>query len=275
MYYNYIYSDYDYILRLIGEYHMLLNKKDIMKIIKSVSQKLREEGGDAAKIVPQLEVFKEKYIEILSQPFKLSLSEVEVLENAYSNIPEEVITRKIKENAAEQLHKVMTTDLNDLYTIQLKNNVKSIKDDKQHLDTALAALDKLSASLVDSIRFPECRRTKRWRGAELHIIGINESSSKEDDSSWVVVKTKRPIELSYVVSEAYKISGHFMDHMSKYVFFEKLGNTANDYVGDDEIGLYQNVIETAKNTITEMHGIYVKNLHERVAARNIEARMFG
>ena len=253
---------------------MLLTKKDILKVIKSETQSLREKDNDASKVVHQLEDNKDKYIRYLSEPFELTPDEVTDLENIYANIPDEVVTRKIKGKASDQLHEIMKADLSKLFTIQLDKNTSEIMEDKVHLDAALASLDELSASLNDIVNLPKCRLFKPWKGAELLIMDLDKTSSKEDNPSWVVVKTKYPNQLSYVVSESYKISEHFMNYMSKYDFCERLGKAANKYEGDDHIGLLKCVIESAKEGITQMHQNYVDSLTERVAERNLN-KMFG
>ena len=249
---------------------MLLTKKDIHKIIKSVAQKLREKGDGASKVVPQLERHKEKYLDILSQPYELSQDEITRLDNIYKNVPDEVIFRKVKMIASEHLHAIMTLDLNKLLVIQLDKNVNEIHEDKIQLERALSELETLSISLNDVVKSPECLKFTSWQGADLLVIDVNETSSKENNPSWTVVKTAFPNEVSYVISKSFSICNHFLDYMSKYYFTQKLGNATNEYKGDDLVELLKCVIESAKESIRQFHQNYVTSKNERLIDRRIQ-----
>ena len=173
----------------------------------------------------------------------------------------------------EHLHAIMTLDLNKLLDIQLDKNVNEIHEDKLELERAISELDAFSENLDQVIKLSECISCTPWQGADLLVMHVNESSSKENQSSYTIVKTAYPNEVSYVISMSYKISVHFIDYMSKYPFCEMLGNAANEYEGDDLIELSKCVIEAAKTCIESMHQNYINNMSERVAVRQIQ--MFG
>ena len=254
----------------MSKYKITLSKKDALKIIKSVSQQLREKNNQASKVVHQLQDFKDQFLVILSNPFELTPDEISTLESAYTNVPPEIIFRNVKNNASEQLHDIMTTDLNKLLVIQLNNNVNDIQEDKVHLERTLSELDALLESLDEVIKLPECLSFSLWRGADLLVTHVNESSSKEDNPSWTVVKTEYPNELSYVISKSYFICEYFIDYMNKYWFCEMLGNAANNYEGDDIVGLLKSVIDAAKESVRLFHQNFVKNKNNSVADRRIQ-----
>ena len=257
---------------MLSKYKITLSKKDALKLVKSTSQKLRELDNSASKIVHQLDNFKEKYIELLSTPIELDTDEIAVLENAYSIVPEEVVKRKILEKATAQLLVKMKKDLAELLEIQLNKN-GDIQDDKQHLNRILSDLDALSETIETVIKLPECLSFVPWKGAELVVFGLNESSSKETNSSWTVVKTKYPNQLSYVISKCYYIAEHFVNYATKYQFLEQLGHAANNYDSCDEVGLYRCVIDAAKDNVAQLHENFIQNMNERVGDRRI--KMFG
>lgn len=254
---------------------MTLNKHEAAKIYKSVKQQLREEDWQQAAVVPHLDEFKTKYMDLLSQSFELSQYEISVLENAYSIVPKEVIKRHIKELASQQLREQMTHDLVKILDIQLKKNEKEIQYDKEHMESTLSDLDTLSATLEISIKHPECRLTMPWQGTDLLILDENGSDKKEDDPSWIVVKTRHPNKLSWVVKQSFYIADHFIDYRNKYWFLGSMGEAAIEYekLHDDELGLYRYVVEVAKDNVRQIHESFVKDKRRKVAPMRLT--LFG
>ena len=258
---------------MLSNFNITLSKKDALKIIKSVSQQLREKGDDSSKVVHQLDDFKEKYIELFFHPVELDAAEIKVLERSYKTVPVDVVTRKIKQKASDELHRVMSSDLTRLLEIQLTKNNKETGEDKQHLDNVLTELEAFSQSLNIVLHQPKCTSFTPWKGAELLVMGLNESSDKEDNSSWKIVKTAYPNQLSFVISEVYFISEHFIDYMNKYWFLSVLGDVANSYEGDGLLEVSKSVIDAGKDNVRQLHHSFIEHKKDRVARRDI--KLFG